>query len=129
MSWFGNAWGDMELVELNDGLGKYFGTDSGVLVVSAPSSDALQLEDGDVIRKIDGREPTSVRHAIRILNSYAPGESLELEIMRDKRSRTLKVEMPDDLKSGMMATPEAAPAADPAPPAPVSKPAVPIERT
>ena len=46
--WLGNSWGDMELVELNEGLGKYFGTDAGVLVVSAPEADTLKLEDGDV---------------------------------------------------------------------------------
>jgi len=106
--WLGNAWGDMELVELSEGLGKYFGTDSGVLVVSAPESAALQLEDGDVIQKIDGREPTSVRHALRILSSYQPGESLEMEIMRDKGKRTLKIEMPDDRSS--MVVPEPVPA-------------------
>ena len=33
-AWSGNAWSDMELVELNEGLGKYFGADSGVLVVA-----------------------------------------------------------------------------------------------
>ena len=32
----GSSWGEMELVELNEGLGRYFGTDSGLLVVSAP---------------------------------------------------------------------------------------------
>jgi len=100
-SWPGNVWADMELVELNEGLGKYFGADSGVLVVGAPESDGLQLEDGDVILNIDGREPTSVRHALRILGSYQPGESLELEILREKKKRTLKIEVPDD-RSGMI---------------------------
>ena len=71
------GWGDMELVELSAGLGKYFGTDQGLLVVNAPESKALQLEDGDVIQKIDGREPTSVRHALRILGSYQSGEKLQ----------------------------------------------------
>lgn len=98
-SWLGNVWADMELVELNEGLGKYFGTDSGLLVVSAPESSALQLEDGDVIKKIDGREPTSVRHAIRIFSSYQPGETLKLEIRRDKKRRTLDITMPDERSS------------------------------
>jgi C-terminal processing protease CtpA/Prc len=99
-AWTSNVWSDMELVELNEGLGKYFGADSGVLVVSAPESKALQLEDGDVIRKIDGREPTSVRHAMRILSSYQAGESLEIEILREKKQRKLDIEMPDD-RTGM----------------------------
>lgn len=97
--WHSSGWGDMELVELNAGLGKYFGTDEGLLVVNAPEAKAWQLEDGDVIQKIDGREPTSVRHALRILSSYQSGESLQIEIMRDKKRRTLSIEMPQDLSS------------------------------
>ena len=99
LAWPGNVWADMELVELSEGLGKYFGADAGVLVVSAPEDDALQLEDGDVILSIDGREPTSVRHALRILGSYQAGETVEIEIMRDKRKRTLEVDVPDGRQS------------------------------
>jgi S1-C subfamily serine protease len=101
-AWPGNVWADMELVELSEGLGKYFGADAGVLVVSAPEADALQLEDGDVIMSIDGREPSSVRHALRILGSYQAGESVEIEIMRDKRKRTLEIEVPDGRSSGLL---------------------------
>jgi PDZ domain len=98
--WFGfylggGGWGDMEMVSLTEELGRYFGTDSGLLVVRAPADEALQLEDGDVIQRIDGREPTSVSHAMRILGSYQGGEKLEIEIMRDKKRQTLSVEMPD----------------------------------
>jgi len=115
-AWSGNVWSDMELVELNEGLGKYFGADSGVLVVSAPDSNALQLEDGDVIRKIDDREPTSVRHAMRILSSYQAGETLKIEILREKKKRTLNIEMPDG-RSGMLfqAPTPARPASAPTP--------------
>lgn len=95
----GSSWGDMELVELNKDLGRYFGTDTGLLVVSAPKSEALQLQAGDVIQSIDGREPTSVGHAMRILGSYQSGEKLELRIMRDKRGRKLDITMPDDRTS------------------------------
>jgi len=117
--WVGNSWADMELVELNEGLGKYFGTDSGVLVVSAPESDVLQLHDGDVIQKIDGREPTSVRHALRILGSYQAGESLEIEVIRDKKRRKLDITVPDDRTSMLRVTPERAkPARVPAAPRP-----------
>ena len=112
----GSGWADMELVELNEGLGKYFGTSDGLLVVSAPESDAFKLEDGDVIQSIDGREPQSVGHAIRILSSYQPGEKLELSIMRDKRRRTLEVELPDDRTSMIL------PSAPPAPLAPAIAP-------
>lgn len=116
--WGGQGWGDMELVELNAGLGKYFGTDTGLLVVRAPASDSLKLEDGDVIQKIDGREPQSVRHAMRILGSYQAGERLELEIMRDKKRRKLDVEIPASQSSGFLRrmAPSVRPARMPKPP-------------
>jgi len=130
-AWPGNVWADMELVELSEGLGRYFGADKGVLVVSAPESDALQLEDGDVILSIDGREPSSVRHALRILGSYQAGEKLELAIMRDKRKRTLDIEIPDDRSSMRWETaPAPQPAAAPRPAAvPRPAPAPQTEKT
>lgn len=99
--WAGTGLGDLELVELNAGLGHYFGTDTGLLVVAAPKSDAFELRDGDVIQTIDGREPKDVRHALRILSSYQPGEKLELGIMRDKKKVTVNVEMPADHHGNM----------------------------
>lgn len=114
----GSAWGSLELVELNEGLGKYFGTDSGLLVVSAPKADEIDLLDGDVIQSIDGREPRDVRHAMRILGSYQSGETLKLGIMRDKRKRTIEVEVPADHRGSLWAPepPAAAPAREPEPP-------------
>ena len=94
--WAGTGLGELELVELNEGLGSYFGTDTGLLVVAAPKSDAFDLRDGDVIQSIDGREPKDVRHAMRILASYQAGEKLELGIMRNKKKVTIDVEIPAD---------------------------------
>ncbi len=94
--WAHSRLGDLELVELNEGLGRYFGTDTGLLVVKTPKSGAFKLEEGDVIQSIDGREPKDVRHAMRILASYTAGEKLELGILRDKRKRTIDVEIPED---------------------------------
>jgi len=114
----GSAWGRMELVELSDGLGKYFGTDSGLLVVSAPEDDSLDLQDGDVIQSIDGREPKDVRHAMKILSSYQGGEKLKLGIMRDKKKRTLEIEVPDNHRGALFAPSAAKPARAPLPPKP-----------
>ena len=94
--WAGSGLGDLELVELNEGSVSYFGTDTGLLVVAAPKSDAFDLRDGDVIQTIDGREPKDVRHAMRILASYQAGEKLELGIMRDRKKVTIDVEIPAD---------------------------------
>ena len=59
----------------------------------------FQLQEGDVILSIDGREPNSVNHCMRILSSYQPGEKLVFNIMRDKRRDTIEVEIPDDRTS------------------------------
>lgn len=90
-----SGWGDMELVELTEGLGRYFGTDEGLLVISAPQANAFKLQDGDVIKRIDGRDPRSVGQCMRILGTYQPGETLELRILRDRRDQTLQVTIPD----------------------------------
>ena len=118
--WVRSTWGSMELVELNEGLGKYFGTDTGLLVVTAPDLDGLELQDGDVIQSIDGREPTDVRHAMRILSSYESGESLMLGIMRDKKKRTIEVEIPFNQRGALFAPPAAKPARVPLPPRPAA---------
>ena len=99
--WMANSssFGDMEMVRLTERLGSYFGTKEGLLIVRAPDNDDLQLQDGDVIREIDGRKPTSVSHAMRILGSYESGETVKIEIMRDKRKKTISIEMPDDRQS------------------------------
>jgi C-terminal processing protease CtpA/Prc len=96
------TWGDMEVVELTEGLGRYFGAKEGLLVISAPASNAWQLQDGDVILKIDGRKPSSVNHCMRILGSYQAGETLVLNIMRDKVRETIEIEVPDDRTSQLV---------------------------
>ncbi len=87
-------WRDIELVSLTPKLGQYFGTDEGLLVVRAPDDDELQLVDGDVIVSIDGRSPKSPKHAMRILRSYQSGERLKIDIVRNKKKRTLDIELP-----------------------------------
>jgi C-terminal processing protease CtpA/Prc len=91
-----NPWSEMQLVTLTEGLGTYFGTSKGLLVVRAPTSSTLQLRDGDVILDIGGREPTSPEHAMRILGSFQEGETLKIAIMRDQRRQTLDVKMPSE---------------------------------
>ena len=84
--------GDMELATLTPQLGRYFGTDKGVLVVRAPKD--LQLEDGDVVLAIDGREPTSGSHATRILSSYQPGEKIAIKVMRQHKTLNVETTLP-----------------------------------
>lgn len=85
---------DMELAPLTPGLGRYFGTDTGVLVVRAPPEKELGLKDGDVILSIGGRKPIDSSHAIRILGSYDPGEKVTLEVMREHRRISVTATLP-----------------------------------
>ena len=85
---------DMELAGLTPGLGRYFGTDTGVLVVRAPPDGALGLQDGDVILSIGGRKPIDSSHVIRILSSYDPGEKVTLEVLRQHRKISVAATLP-----------------------------------
>lgn len=89
-------WGGLNLVTLDADLGDYFGTREGVLVVKAPSDSTLPLKSGDVILAIDGRKPTSPEHAMRILRSYQPGETVKLDIMRKRARSTVTWAVPED---------------------------------
>lgn len=92
----GPRWNDIELVPLSEELGRYFGTSEGLLVVRAPKDDAIGLMDGDVILDIGGRVPTTPEHAMRILMSFEPGETLRFAIMRRERRQTLEYAIPED---------------------------------
>ena len=92
---FDDEMSGMELATLTPALGKYFGTDKGVLVVRAPEGAAFKLEDGDVIVAIGGREPTSGSHATRILRSYQPGEKVDIKLMRQRKPMNMQVTLPE----------------------------------
>src|SRR5215472_4718319 len=86
---------DVELATLTPRLGRYFGSEHGVLVVRAPADGGLKLEDGDVILAIDGRQPSSGSHATRILGSYQPGEKVTLRIVRERKTLEIEATLPE----------------------------------
>ena len=90
----GGAVGTMQLITLTPQLGRYFGTDRGVLVVRAPTHGVLKLQDGDVILSIGGRTPASPSQAIRILTSYDPGDNIRLVILREHHRMDITATMP-----------------------------------
>jgi type II secretory pathway component PulC len=89
------AFGSAELVAMTPKLGRYFGTEEGLLVVRAPADSRLQLEEGDVIVDIDGRVPKNAAHALRILGSYQSGEKLKLTVLRMKKRHTFEITVPE----------------------------------
>ena len=86
---YGSPLADLELAPLNPELGQYFGTGSGVLVISAPKGSELGLKGGDVVVGVDGRKPESPSHLLRILRSYEDGESFKLEVLRNKKRESV----------------------------------------
>ena len=90
-----SPWFDLDLTSLNPDLGEYFGTPDGVLVVRASRDASLPLKGGDVIVAIDGRKPTSPSHAMRILRSYAAGDSVKIEILRKQKRQTVTSIVPE----------------------------------
>ena len=80
----------LELVEVNEGLGRYFGVDAGVLVADVTEDTGLGLQPGDVIVAIGDREVRSPRHARSILASYLPDEEVAIRVVRDRRTLTVR---------------------------------------
>ena len=89
----GGPLADLELAPLNSDLGQYFGTEEGVLVVSAPKDTKLGLKGGDVVMAVDGRKPTGPSHLMRILRSYDKGETFKVDILRNKKRETVNAQL------------------------------------
>jgi serine protease Do len=88
-------WSPLEFVSVTPKLGQYFGTESGLLVVRAPESTGLSLEEGDVLLTIDGRTPENPGHAFRILDSYQPGEKVKLGVLRQRKRVSVEATIPE----------------------------------
>lgn len=84
-----------ELAEMNEGLGRYFRTDEGVLVLrvadGTPAGRA-GLEAGDVIVRANGEAVESVRDLRRALFSGEGEGPGNLEVLRQGSRRTLEIE-------------------------------------
>ncbi len=70
------------------------GVDHGVMVISAPSGSPAAdagLRSADVIVKVAGDDITSVRALRRALERHGADQVIELQIVRDRRKQTLKI--------------------------------------
>jgi hypothetical protein len=123
-------WSGLNLASVDAKLGRYFGTDRGVLVISA-GKELEGLQAGDVIQKIDGRAVGTPREAMEALRAKEANQMALVEYMRDKRVASTRVKVPE---AGVFMVPPPPPAppappslprmkAPPAPPAPPPAPA------
>ncbi len=75
-------------------LGRALGVDRGVLVLRAPAGTPAAeagLRDGDVIVKAAGVAVSSVRDLRRTLERHATDATVELQIVRDRKTQTVKI--------------------------------------
>ncbi len=82
-----------EVAEMNEGLGRYFGIDRGVLVLDvADESPAARagLQPGDVLISAGGSAVGSVSR-LRALLSRSGSDGAPLEIVRDGKRRSLRL--------------------------------------
>ena len=79
----------LDLVELNPGLGSYFGTERGVLVADIEDDSPLGLRPGDVVVAVEGRQVDDSAELHRILGSYEDDEEIRFRIRRDGAETTV----------------------------------------
>jgi len=93
--WFGLPMAEgLQLAEIDPGLGEYFKTDRGVLVLKARTDNELQLESGDVILQVGDTRVDSPAEFMRALRGLNSGDELVMDIKRHRKDRTLKTVMP-----------------------------------
>ena len=126
-------WNGLNLASMDKSLGHYFGTDSGVLVLSIPDGMG-GLQPGDVLKKVDGKAVTTPREAMAAANARSPGSAVPVEYLRDRKLLTARLTLPERAML-RLPPPPPVPPAPPAPPlppramvapAPVAAPAVPM---
>jgi hypothetical protein len=112
-------WNGLNLATVDAQLGRYFGTDRGVLVVSAgPELSGLQA--GDVIQRIADKPVNSPREAMAALRDKPADSRVAITYLRDRKSATTQITVP---KTAMLRIPR--PPVPPAPPAAPRAPAAP----
>ncbi|KAF1719383.1 PDZ domain-containing protein [Pseudoxanthomonas wuyuanensis] len=112
-------WNGLNLASLDPQLGRYFGADRGVLVLSTgPELEGLQ--PGDVIRKVDGKPVSTPREVMNALRGRPADSQLGVEYLRDRRAGNVRITIP---KAMPLRIP--LPAVPPAPPAPPAPPVAP----
>lgn len=123
-------WNGLNLASVDAKLGRYFGAQRGVLVLS--TGDVFQgLEAGDVIQRIDATDVDTPRAAMDALRARPADTRVTVTYLRDRTARTTQVSVPRMPDMAALVAPPAppAPAAPPARPAPPSSkrpPAAPL---
>jgi S1-C subfamily serine protease len=86
-------WNGLNLASVDARLGRYFGTDSGVLVLHIDRGELFEhLQPGDVILRISDKPVTSPRDVMEQLRALAPGGKTTMDYLRDQKPATATIE-------------------------------------
>ena len=99
-TWFqaGGAWLGVQLRELTDQLGDYFGVKDGEgalvesVVDDSPAAKA-GFKAGDVITAVGDEKTADPDDVITAVRDRKPGDKLEVKVMRQGKEKTLKAEL------------------------------------
>lgn len=117
-------WNGLNLASVDAQLGRYFGTDKGVLVLSTGAALG-QLQTGDVIQRVDGKAVDTPRAVMDALRDKPADSAVAVEYLRDRKSGSTQLKVPKAMVfPSMPPMPPAAPA-PPVPPHPPKAGAVP----
>jgi len=119
--WFG-----LNLAPLNPGLGSYFGTDRGALVLSRDDKQFPELQPGDVITAVGGQSIKQPEDATRALRDAAKGKSVAVALRRHGKPVTLTMKVPADWDIPPPPPPPPPPPEPPVPSTPAVTPAAPL---
>jgi len=86
-------WSNLNLATVDASLGRYFGADAGVLVLSV-GEELEGLQAGDVIRRVDGKAVTSPRDVTQALRDKPEDAKVAIEYLRDRQTRTSTLTVP-----------------------------------
>jgi len=91
--------------DLNRELAEHFGVKEGTgLLVSKLTqggpAEKAKLQVGDVIVRVDGKRVETVNDLIDLVQAKAKGTKVKLEILRDKKTMTLDVEVAEEESGG-----------------------------
>ncbi len=85
----------LKMTGLEPGLGRYFDSDRGVLVLEANEDNGLQLQPGDVILRVGDTSVERPSDVMRALREVETGKPLAIAIKRDRREQTLEITLPE----------------------------------
>lgn len=117
---FMSPWWGLNLAPLNADLGRYFGTDRGVLVLSRDDKQFPELQPGDVITDVGGKsvaQPEDVQRALR-----GAGDDKRVQVALRRHGKNLALAMKVPPRWNLLPPPPPPP--PPVPPAPPKAPKV-----